>query len=217
MSRQAVLFDLDGTLVDSLADIGESMNFVLSERGLPEHCLSDYRGFVGDGMAMLARRALPADQRTDEVVDACVTRMLEVYSARVTLKTRPYDGIPELLDGLAARGIDLAVLSNKPQRPTSEIVGKLLGRWTFAAVFGQRQGVPRKPDPAAAIEIAGKLGLAPRAILYVGDTPTDMATAVAAGMRPLGAGWGFRSEAELRAAGAPAVAGHPLDVLAYLS
>jgi phosphoglycolate phosphatase len=168
-------------------------------------------------MTMLARRTLPAGQRTDEIVDACVARMLEVYSARATRKTRPYDGIPELLDALAARGIGLAVLSNKPQQPTSEIVGKLLGRWTFAAVFGQRRGVPRKPDPAAAIEIAGKLGLAPGAILYVGDTPTDMATAVAAGMRPLGAGWGFRSEAELCAAGAPAVASHPLDVLAHLS
>jgi phosphoglycolate phosphatase len=216
MPDQAVLFDLDGTLVDSLADIGESMNFVLAEKGLPEHSLGDYRAFVGDGMKMLARRALPPGERTGEAIEACVARMIEVYAGRVALKTRPYDGIAELLDELVARGIAAAVLSNKPHGPTVDLVARLFPRRPFAVVFGERRGVPRKPDPAAAVEIASKLALAPAAVLYVGDTPTDMATAISAGMRPLGAGWGFRSEAELRAAGAPAVASHPREVLAHL-
>ena len=216
MLTQAVLFDLDGTLLDSLADLGESMNFVLQEMGLAAHPLTDYRTFVGDGIAMLARRSLPPDRRDARSIAACVTRMRQVYGGRATRKTRPYEGIAELLDALESRGVAKAVLSNKSHDLTVELVAALLGRWTFRPVLGERSGVPRKPDPAGALEVAAHLGLAPSRIVYVGDTPTDMATARAAGMRAVGATWGFRSEAELREAGADEIAHRPGDVLSHL-
>jgi phosphoglycolate phosphatase len=215
MPIRAVIFDLDGTLVDSLADIGESVNQVLVERGFPTHSLADYRSFVGDGMGMLIRRVLPEDRRADDAtVDALVNRLKEVYGPRSDRLTHPYDGIADLLDALTERGLPLAVLSNKPHELTVDLVRRLLGAWSFAPVFGQRPQVPRKPDPAAALEIAKCLGLAPPDILYVGDTPTDLETARAAGMPAIAAGWGFRSEAELRGAGATRVARSPRDVLA---
>lgn len=215
MSCRALIFDLDGTLLDSLADIGESMNFVLKEMGLAEHTLSDYRTFVGDGMGMLARRALPPGRRGEADVSACVERMKAVYSARSTRKTRPYEGVEALLDAVEAAGIPKAVLSNKPHPLTVGLVKALLGRWKFAAVLGERPGVPRKPDPAGALEIAAALALAPADMLYVGDTPTDMATALAAGMPSAGVTWGFRSEVELRRAGAVHLARRPSDLLEH--
>ncbi len=217
MSTNAVLFDLDGTLLDSLADIATSMNLVLSERGLATHPLADYRAFVGDGVSLLVRRALPPGQRDDATAGACVARMREIYGGRAACTTRPYEGIPELLDGLEARGIRKAVLSNKPHELAVSLVATLLGRWAFDPVYGERPGVARKPDPGGALEVAARLGAAPATILYVGDTPIDIATARAAGMRALGATWGFRGEAELREAGAYALARSPVDVLAYLS
>jgi len=217
MPIRAVLFDLDGTLVDSLEDIGDSMNTALSEMGLPNHSSSSYRGFVGDGVRVLAQRALPVGRRDDVTVDACVARMVAIYGARFDEKTRPYDGVPPLLDELRRRGLGLAVLSNKPHDLTVALVARLLGRWSFDPVFGERAGVPRKPDPSAALEVAGLLGLVPGEILYLGDTPIDMKTARAAGMPVLGVSWGFRDAAELIATGASAVVGHPLDVIGHLS
>jgi len=216
MTHRAVLFDLDGTLLDSLADIGESMNFVLLEQGFTQHSLSAYRNFVGDGVSMLVRRSLPADRRDEATVAACVSRMRDVYAGRLADRTRPYDGIPDLLTGLESADIAKAVLSNKPHDLTVDLVARLLGRWSFAVVFGERTGVARKPDPAGAAEVAGLLGLDPAAIVYVGDTPTDMATARAAGMLAVGATWGFRDETELREAGADLIVHHPVQVLDLL-
>jgi phosphoglycolate phosphatase len=216
MTIGAVLFDLDGTLVDSLGDLGSSMNIVLEKLGCPTHSLSSYRTFVGDGVEMLARRALPADRRDPATISAAVATMREVYGARFLEHTRPYPGIPELLDSLHARAFRLAVLSNKPHDLTVALVSALFGRWPLAPVFGERAGVPRKPDPAAALEVAHLLGLQCPRVLYLGDTPTDMATARAAGMPAVGVSWGFRDAGELRAAGADAVVHSPSEVLALL-
>lgn len=213
MPIRAVLFDLDGTLLDSLADIEQSMNIVLQERGLVGHPLDSYRAFVGDGVTKLVERALPPEGRGREEIAACVDRMREVYGKRCSDRTRPYDGIAELLDALVERGLPLAVLSNKPHDLTVRLVSELLPRWSFAFVFGERPGVPRKPDPTSAREVAALLGVEPRDCLYVGDTPTDMATANAAGMPSVGACWGFRDAEELRNAGAGALASTPADVL----
>ena len=218
MPIRAVLFDLDGTLLDSLSDIAESVNCVLSERGFPEYSRSQYGSFVGDGMTMLVRRVLPEPERSDTgYVAGFVARLKEVYGGRSDKLTQPYDGIAGLLDALEEQGIAKAVLSNKPHELTVGLVARLLGAWSFAPVYGERPPVPRKPDPAAALAIADELGLAPEDILYIGDTPTDLATARAAGMPALAAAWGFRSEDELRQAGATRVAHHPSDVLAHLS
>jgi len=216
VQTSAVLFDLDGTLLDSLADIGDSMNLVLSEMGLPTHSSSDYRSYVGEGIRVLAWRALPSTRRDDATLSRCVARMSEVYRGHLADKTRPYHGIPELLDSLDATGIRKAVLSNKPQELTASLVSTLLGRWTFDPVFGERPGVARKPDPTAALEAAGRLGLSPQAIVFVGDTPIDIETARNAGMRSVAAAWGFRSESELREAGASVIARWPRDVLGFV-
>ncbi len=216
MGFRAVLFDLDGTLVDSLEDLGNSMNSVLERLGLPEHPLEAYRRFVGEGMEMLVRRALPDSARDEPTLGRALEDMREEYGRRHAEKTRPYPGIPELLDALASRNLRLAILSNKPDGPTRAIVAEMLGSWHFDAVVGARPGVPKKPDPTAALAISRDLGIAPEAFLYLGDTDTDMKTARAAGMHAVGVLWGFRGAEELRSAGALALVAAPPDFLKYL-
>lgn len=216
MSFQAVLFDLDGTLLNTLADLGDSMNAVLARQGFPQHDLAAYKYFVGEGMANLVRRALPEARHGDEVVSRCIAEMGLEYGRRWRDKTRPYAGVPELLDGLAARGIKLAVLSNKPDDMTRLAVRELLPRVRFDEVRGEREDTPRKPDPASALEIARQLGVQPEAFLYLGDTGTDMLTAKAAGMYPVGALWGFRTAEELSANGAQALLSQPHELLWFL-
>ncbi|MGI6414649.1 MAG: HAD family hydrolase [Thermoguttaceae bacterium] len=213
---RAVLFDLDGTLLDTLADIADSANAVLEERGFPIHEQDAYRYHVGNGVKTLFQRALPEAVRSDELVEACVASFRDVYDRRCNVKTRPFEGISELLDGLVERGVKMAVLSNKPHRFTRKCVAEYLSPWPLDPVLGQREGIPLKPDPAAALEIAGQLKFAPREFLYLGDTGTDMLTARAAGMRPVGALWGFRPEQELRQAGADLLIHAPGEMLSLL-
>jgi phosphoglycolate phosphatase len=212
----AVIFDLDGTLIDSLADIAESTNAALAEGGYPIHSLETYKRFVGDGMPALVRRALPAESRDPATIDALVESVRRIYRSRWDRSTRPYAGIAELLDALVKRRLSLAVLSNKPQESTELAVARLLSRWRFAAVVGARPDLPLKPDPAGATLIARELGLEPSRIAYLGDTDTDMRTARAAGMYAVGAGWGFRPASELHTTGARLVIEHPIELLAIL-
>lgn len=213
MDFKAVLFDLDGTLLDSLEDLADSMNAVLHRQRYPEHPVEAYKYFVGDGIEALARRALPEAHRDEEAIAACVREMRQEYGNRWDKKTRPYPGIPELLDELSRRGVKMTVFSNKPDETTRVMVARLLPRWRFERVRGERPGTPRKPDPAGALEIARELGLSPEEFLYVGDTDTDMKTALAAGMFPVGVLWGFRDAGELEAHGARAIIKRPLDLL----
>lgn len=213
---RAVIFDLDGTLLDTLDDLAGAMNHVLVQEGLPAHPVDAYRYFVGDGMEMLVRRALPPERLDPTTVARALAAMRAEYDGRCADKTRPYPGIPELLDALARRTVPFAVFSNKPHEAAVDLVGRLLGRWEFAAVVGARPGYPVKPDPTGALEVAGLLGAAPGECLYLGDTGTDMRTARAAGMRAVGALWGFRPAAELLEAGAHALAASPADVLGLL-
>jgi phosphoglycolate phosphatase len=212
----AVLFDLDGTLLDSLDDLADSMNEVLAARDAPLHDREDYQRFIGDGLEMLVRRALPRDQLDDATVKACMQAMRERYAERWDRKTRPYPGVPELLDALTERGLRLAVLSNKPHDFTCRIVERLLARWRFDPVLGSRPGVPKKPDPQVARDIAGQHGVAPADWLYLGDTSVDMRTACAVGMVAVGVTWGFRDAAELEQAGARHLIDHPSELLKLL-
>jgi phosphoglycolate phosphatase len=217
MNYEAVLFDLDGTLLDTLDDLGDSMNAALAARGYATHPIASYTSFVGDGVQNLVRRSLPADAAADDaIVNELVPLMRGEYSRRWAAKTRPYDGIPGLLDGLVSRGLRMAVLSNKPHPATVEVVAHFFARWPFAATLGARPGVPIKPDAGAALEVSRLLGIPPAKFLYLGDTNTDMQTAVAAGMFAVGVLWGFRSEEELRVSGAQVIVAHPLDVLSLL-
>lgn len=216
MRFQAVIFDLDGTLVDSLADLGDSMNLVLGQLGLPAHEPDAYRYFVGEGLRVMATRALPEAARTEEMIERCTAMLIDAYLQRLVVHTRPYEGIPQLLDGLLTSGLKLAVLSNKMEGPTKKITAALLSDWPFALVVGSRPAVPKKPDPTAALAIADRLGLPPAAFLYLGDTAIDMQTAVAAGMFGVGVLWGFRPAEELIRGGAKILLSHPTHLLAFL-
>jgi len=213
----AVCFDLDGTLLNTLADLADSMNAALARQGFPPHPEDEYRFLVGDGVDVLARRCLPEAHRADDAAwEALVAAMREEYAGRWRDRTRPYAGVPELLPALVARGLPLAVLSNKQDDFTRAQVAHFFPDVRFASVAGARPGVPKKPDPAPALALARALGVPPQAWLYVGDTNTDMQTALGAGMVACGALWGFRPEAELRAAGAHHVLTHPSELLALL-
>jgi phosphoglycolate phosphatase len=215
MTFKAVIFDMDGTLLDTLADLSDSMNQVLSRFGFPGHTQEAYKYFVGEGVDLLVRRALPPEKRSESLVAQCISAMREEYGLRWDKKTRPYPGIPELLDALAQRGLPMAILSNKPHDFSLLVAAKLLQPWTFQIILGARPSVPKKPDPRAAFEIAETLHLPTDQILYLGDTGTDMKTAVAAGMFPVGVLWGFRTASELTAEGARVLIARPQDLLNY--
>lgn len=216
---RAVLFDLDGTLLDTIDDLADSANAVLAGMGMPGYSREVYKYYVGDGMKNLGARALTGGkpETADPArVEEFVRLMHAEYDARWDVKTRPYPGIPELLDVLTARGVKLAVLSNKPDDFTRLVVSRLLPRWKFDAVLGAREGFPIKPDPEGVFEIVRRIGVTPPEILYIGDTATDMKTAKAAGCFALGALWGFRTREELEANGAGAVIAEPLKAAGYL-
>jgi phosphoglycolate phosphatase len=211
-----VLFDLDGTLADTLEDLADAMNRVLRGEGLPEHTYAGYQRMIGHGIHELVRAALPADGRDEATITRCFEMMMADYGEHSLVKTHPYAGVPELLRALRDAGLALAVLSNKADGPTRLIVAALFADDAFAAVAGARPEVPLKPDPAGALLIAASLGLDPRRVLYVGDSPTDVRTARAAGMTPVGVSWGFRTRDELAEAGASTVLDDPLELLGLL-
>jgi phosphoglycolate phosphatase len=216
MIFRAVLFDLDGTLLDTLDDLADSANLALRRLELPEHAVEAYKQFVGNGIENLVRRAVPEDRRDAATLAECLKLTRENYAARWAEKTRPYEGVPQLLDALTARGIPMAVFSNKPEDFTRLCVERLLAAWHFEMVLGATPALPKKPDPAGAHEIARHFQVAPAEVLYLGDTDTDMQTAVAAGMFPVGALWGFRDAEELTANGARVLIERPLDLLRLL-
>ena len=216
MKFKAVLFDLDGTLLDTLDDLADSMNASLRRFGFPPNPVDTYRYLVGDGLMNLVSRALPPDHRDEATINEVACAQWDEYSRNWANKTRPYEGIPELLEGLQDLGITLCILSNKPDDFTHMIVRKFLSKWRFAVVRGQDKDTPIKPNPSGANQIAKELGLATPKFLYVGDSNTDMRTANAAGMFAVGVLWGFRSKNELIAAGAQALIDRPNDLLNFL-
>jgi phosphoglycolate phosphatase len=213
---RAVIFDLDGTLIDSLEDIADSMNMVLKAKGYPTHTYDAYRYFVGSGARKLVAIALPEEKRDDDTVNECHKLFKDIYDKNWDVKTRPYPGIPEMLDRIAKLGIKASVLSNKPDDFTKRCVKKFLPDILFEIVLGMRENIPPKPDPAAALEIAAELKISPENFLYIGDTAIDMNTANNAGMFAVGVLWGFRSREELMANGAKALAGNPMEILNLL-
>jgi phosphoglycolate phosphatase len=216
MTYKAVLFDLDGTLLDTIDDIGDAINRVLKQNGFSTHNMDTYRRLVGNGALNTIIGALPEDKRIDSVINPCLKAFQEDYSRNWNVKTRAYDGIPELLDSLTVRGVKITVLSNKPHRYTKQCMEGFLPDWDFDVVFGQRDDVPRKPDPAGALEIAEKLDLSPSDFLYLGDTEVDMKTSIDAGMFPVGVLWGFRSAEELKENGAEVLIKRPFEALDLL-
>ena len=212
----SIIFDLDGTLLDTLEDLADSMNAALMRFGLPQHSIESYRYFIGQGLDSLIRQVLPSnEQRSTLLITKLRTTMQEEYTIRWKNKSRPYTGIDLLLNELTARHIPMAILSNKPDSFTQDCVTQLLSQWKFTIVRGAQAGIPYKPDPTSALDIAQKMNLDPSEIFYVGDTDTDMETALNAGMIAVGATWGFRSAKELIESGAHHLINTPAELLKH--
>jgi phosphoglycolate phosphatase len=210
---KAILFDLDGTLLDTLADIACAGNAGLKGLGFPTHPVESYRHFVGDGAGCLALRILPEGHHDEETVERCRTIIAAEYAKCWADNTKPYPGIPELLAELQARSVPMAVLSNKPDDATRTVVDGYFPDCKFRVIRGALPSIPIKPNPAAALQIAEEFDIPPERFIYLGDTDTDMRTAVAAGMFPAGALWGFRTAEELTANGAKVLLKKPQEVL----
>ncbi len=211
MQFKAVMFDLDGTLADTLADIAAAANHALTQLGRPTHEVSQYRYLAGQGLESLMIDALGPAHR--HLVDQGASLFRAYYKDHSLDFTRPFDGMPEVLDALVARKIPMAVLSNKPHAATLQVMRDVFGQWPFAAIQGHEAPTPLKPDPTSASRIASTLDIAPADWLYVGDTRVDMETANRAGFYALGVLWGFRDEPELRESGAKKIIRHPLEIL----
>lgn len=216
MKFKGVIFDLDGTLVDSIEDLADSMNNVLISNNLPVHDLHAYKYFVGNGIRNLVRQAIPESVRNEELTAKCYNSMIERYRVNCTNKTKLYDGISNLLDELVARNLKLAVFSNKAHELTRKIVSELLPEWHFEVVKGLSDEALKKPSPVGAIEISKTFGIIPAEIAYLGDTGIDMQTANKAGMSAVGVLWGFRTEEELTATGAKYILHNPMDLIQIL-
>ena len=216
MKCEAIIFDLDGTLLNTLDDLADANNKALSELGFPTHPVEDYKQHVGNGVRLLIERTLPENARDDAMVEKGMAMMKQAYDKCWDNKTQPYSGVAELLDELSRRGVRMAVLSNKPHAYTCMIVDKLLANWQFEEVWGVSDTVPPKPDITGALSLAEKMGVAPADFVYLGDTGTDMETATAAGMFAIGVLWGFRTADELNQNGAKVLLSRPAGLLGVL-
>jgi phosphoglycolate phosphatase len=212
MRLRAIIFDLDGTLLDTLEDLADAMNSVLTQCRLPTHPISAYRYFVGDGIDMLVRRSLPFEVADEREFKRFVELARRAYADRWTCKTQPYPGVPDMVRAFAAAGFRMAVLSNKPDDAVHAVVRTFLPEMDFQVVLGATPTRPKKPDPSAALEIAARLGMPPAEVAFMGDTSVDMQTANAAGMFPIGVLWGFRTAEELIASGARLLVRDPGDL-----
>lgn len=214
---RAVIFDLDGTLFNTLADIAYSINSVLEKHELPTHDPDDYRQMVGSGIRVAVERAIAPQKVDDVLLEEIIADVSATYASDPAGRTSFYEGIEDLLDELSARKVPMSVLSNKPDPLVQSICDKLLGRWEFMSIAGQSDGSPRKPDPAVALEMAKKMQVAASQVMFLGDSDIDMVTAQNGGMLAAGAGWGFRGVEELRRAGARVVFDRPGEIVSYLN
>ena len=213
--KKTIIFDLDGTLIDSLEDIAVCMNKVLEELNLPIHKIDDYKYFVGSGVDVLVNNALK--DSSQEIKNEVLERFKKEYDQQLHAKTKPYAGIYELLDELKKLDYNLAVLSNKPHDFTVAYINYLFKDYNFKEVHGQKKEVPKKPDPIGAINIAKALNIPCSEIFFVGDTMVDMQTAKSANMKAIGVLWGFRDEEELLTNGADFIVKHPLEILQVIN
>lgn len=209
--KKTIIFDLDGTLIDSLEDIAVCMNKVLEDLNLPIHKIDDYKYFVGSGVDVLVENALKG--HSIEIKNEVLNKFKKEYDQKLHENTKPYEGIYELLDELKKLDYNLAVLSNKPHDFTVQYVDYLFKDYGFKEVHGQKVEVPRKPHPIGAITIAEALNVPCEEVFFVGDTLVDMKTAKGANMKAIGVLWGFRDEKELNEHGADFIVKHPLDIL----
>jgi phosphoglycolate phosphatase len=215
MKYKGIIFDLDGTLLNTLEDLADAGNTTLRYFGFPVHPVDSYRYFVGDGLKTLTRRVIPDSSVNETMMNEYMQKFVEIYSRTWNAQSAPYPGIREMITALSSEGLQMAVLSNKPHEFTKICVKAFFPENPFAFVFGQREGLAKKPDPAGALELADKMCLSVDEILYVGDTATDMQTGNSAGMKTIGVEWGFRERAELEENKAWRIASTPAEVISY--
>lgn len=217
MRTKLVIFDLDGTILNTIADLADSTNYALGQLGYPQRPLEEYPFMVGNGVRKLFERALPEGERTEENVERVRRLFVPYYDVHNIDSSRPYEGIGELLHRLRERGLEVAVASNKYQSAVRKLVACFFPDISFAAVLGQREGVPVKPDPTIVFDIMRETGVTAGEVLYVGDSGVDMLTAARAGVTACGVTWGFRPRTELEALQPAYIVDRPMEVLACLS
>jgi phosphoglycolate phosphatase len=215
MKFKGIIFDLDGTLVNSLEDISDAMNKVLTTLNYPTHTYDTYQYFIGSGLRNLVSKALPATNNSDDEIESCFECMVDEYTKICTLKTKPYEGIIELLENLTSQNIKMAVFSNKADELTKKIASEIFPK-QFDTAIGLSTEALKKPNPFEAIEISKKWNLKPEEILFVGDSDIDMKTAVNANMFPVGVTWGYRTEEELKSSGAKVVINNASELIEIL-
>lgn len=216
MGYEAVIFDLDGTLLDTLEDLGDATNTVLARFGFPMHTIASYRRMVGWGIRVLVTKALPEASRDEQIVERMTGEVDAYLRENPVTKTHPYPGIPELLTRLESAGVKMGIVTNKPDALTQLVVERLLGSHRFVGVHGQRSDLPRKPDPTTTLALCGRMGSTPAATIFLGDSEVDMQTARAAGMAAIGAEWGFRSAEVLHEAGADRIISAPGELFTLI-
>lgn len=215
MKVKLIIFDLDGTLLNTLEDLTDSGNYILSKYGFPQHSLNAYRFFVGNGIRKLVERILPEDKRDEAFVEDVRREFVHYYNQHKADKTAPYKGIIELLENIQNKNIKIAVASNKAHEMMDKIIQFYFPTIHFDAIFGQRQGIQPKPDPTIVFDILKTTNASKSETLYVGDTSVDMQTAKNADLKSIGVLWGFRTEEELRTAGADYIISSPNELLNY--
>jgi len=211
--KKLIVFDLDGTLINSLEDLADSANHVLIQHGFPTHPVDAYRYFVGDGVRKLIERILPAEERNDAQIEQCRQEFVAYYKIHMEDNTSVYEGITDLLKTLKARGLKIAVATNKVHVAVKPLMAKYFPGIQFDSLIGQREGIPVKPAPQIMYDILKETGCEPSEALHVGDTATDMQLAHNAGVTPVGVLWGYRPLEELQEAGAKHIIQHPADLL----
>jgi len=213
VKKQGIIFDLDGTLTDTLKDVAVCMNDILKQHGLPEFPEDSYKQFIGGGLYTLIEAVVPKEQQNEKYNKILAEEFFAKYSANATVYTKLYPGVSEVLTTLEELSVPKGILSNKLHSIVLEIYNKLLTSWTFQSVWGVKDAYPKKPDPTCALEIAQELGVGAANVYFVGDSGSDMETAVRAGMIPVGVLWGFRNKEELVQCGAQFIIRRPADLL----
>lgn len=215
---KACIFDLDGTLTDTLESLTFSVNETLKEMDLPEITEEQCRAFVGNGARFLMEKAVSVSGKEHlSRMDEAMERYGRIFDANCTYHVIPYSGVISMLEEMSRKGIELAVLSNKPHRQAVHVVEEIFGKNRFQWIQGQKDNVPRKPDPTAALQIASELGASPEETVYIGDSEVDVATGLAAGMLTIGVAWGFRERSVLEDAGAENIADSPQEIMKLIN
>ena len=195
MRYKVVIFDLDGTLLDTLEDLGAAVNHAMKAKGFPQHTMAEYRRMVGHGVRNLVTQALPEDRRSEEQIDESLAVFKSFYTSHIDVNTHPYPGMQELLEKLDKEGVKMAVASNKFQSGTEFLVKKFFGGIPFVSILGNREGFPLKPDPEIVAEVLRQANAEREEAVFVGDSPTDMKTAANGGIRGIAVNWGYRDMA----------------------